>query len=78
MAKCDVCGTDYDKSFEVRMNGRTHVFDSFGCAIHLLAPTCAHCGIKIIGHGIEAPGRFYCCAHCARAEGVVEVQDRAF
>jgi hypothetical protein len=34
MAVCDVCGNDYDKAFEVRAGGATHVFDSFECAIH--------------------------------------------
>jgi hypothetical protein len=33
MAKCEVCGNDYDKSFSVEANGRKHVFDSFECAI---------------------------------------------
>ena len=35
MAKCETCGNDYDKAFQVSMNGRTHTFDSFECAIHL-------------------------------------------
>ena len=25
MAKCELCGNDYDKSFEVLIEGRTHV-----------------------------------------------------
>ena len=54
MAECEVCGNNYDKSFEVRRGGVSHTFDSFECAIHLLAPTCAHCECKIVGHGIEA------------------------
>lgn len=76
MAKCEVCGNDYDKSFEVVMLGRSHTFDSFECAIHALAPTCNHCGCKIIGHGVEAKGTLYCCAHCAKHEGVRGVDDR--
>ncbi len=76
-ATCEVCGNQYDKAFEVRMGGKTHVFDSFECAIHALAPICAHCGCQIIGHGMEASGAFYCCAHCAEMSGVHEVQDRA-
>jgi hypothetical protein len=44
MATCETCGNDYDKAFQVKMNGSTHTFDSFECAIHALAPTCAHCG----------------------------------
>ncbi len=77
MAYCEVCGNDYDKTFEVRVGGATHVFDSFECAIHQLAPACAHCGCKILGHGIEAEGAFYCCAHCASRMGVEAVRDRA-
>jgi hypothetical protein len=38
MARCDQCGNDYDKSFEVTMAGRTMTFDSFECAIQALAP----------------------------------------
>jgi hypothetical protein len=75
-ATCEVCGNQYDKAFEVRMGGKTHVFDSFECAIHALAPTCDHCGCRIIGHGVEADGVFYCCAHCAEQHGTRGVQDR--
>ena len=77
MAKCEVCGNDYDKSFEVVAQGGRHVFDSFECAIHALAPTCAHCGCKVIGHGVEGDGKIFCCAHCAREAGVRGVDDRA-
>lgn len=77
MARCDVCGNDYDKSFEVRSKAGSHTFDSFECAIHKLAPQCAHCGCRIVGHGIEASGHMYCCASCARHSGVRAVADRA-
>jgi len=74
---CEACGNDYDKSFEVHAAGAKHVFDSFECAIHLMAPTCEHCGCKVIGHGIEVDGLFFCCAHCAREEaGDLGVRDR--
>lgn len=76
MAKCDVCGNDYDKSFTVTMKGKTHTFDSFECAIHALAPKCSHCGCRIIGHGVESNGTFYCCAHCAEVSGVKGLEDR--
>ena len=46
MAKCDVCGNDYDKSFQIISAGKTRTFDSFECAIHMLAPTCPHCDCK--------------------------------
>jgi hypothetical protein len=74
--QCEVCGNDYDKAFQVQMEGSTHVFDSFECAIHALAPTCEHCGCKMVGHGVEANGRMFCCAHCAERSGVTELRDR--
>jgi nitrite reductase/ring-hydroxylating ferredoxin subunit len=77
MAKCEVCGNDYDKSFEVTFAGKRHVFDSFECAIHALAPKCAHCGCSIIGHGVEGNGRIFCCVHCARESGQAGLKDRA-
>ena len=77
VATCEVCGNEYDKAFEVRRDDETHIFDSFECAIHLLAPVCEHCGCKVIGHGIEANGTIFCCAHCASASGVKGVADRA-
>jgi len=76
MGRCVVCGNDYDKSFEVIMRGRRSTFDSFECAIEALAPRCLACGCRIIGHGVESAGAFYCCAHCAHDEGVVEARDR--
>ena len=77
MAQCDGCKNDYDKPFQVLYSdGRTYTFDSFECAIHALAPTCAHCGCKIVGHGVESRGVFYCCAHCAKRSGVKGVDDR--
>lgn len=77
MATCDVCGNDYDKTFEVTASdGSTHVFDSFECAIERLAPRCAHCNVRIIGHGLEADGIMFCCAHCAQQKGVSDLKDR--
>jgi hypothetical protein len=70
-SRCEICGNEYDKTFEVVMAETAHVFDCFECAIHALAPSCDHCGCRILGHGIEGTaGSMYCCAHCAReAEG---------
>jgi hypothetical protein len=76
MAQCDVCGNEYDKAFQVIQSGKTHTFDSFECAIHALAPVCAHCGCRVVGHGVEADGTYYCCAHCAKQSGVKGVDDR--
>jgi Prokaryotic metallothionein len=77
MPKCSVCDNDYDKAFQVTQAGRTLTFDSFECAIHAMAPACAHCGCRIVGHGVEQDGRVYCCANCARAKGSAALRDRA-
>jgi len=70
MARCEVCGNDYHLAFEViTAAGQRHSFDSFECAAHLLAPVCNHCGVKVVGHGIEGDRAFYCCAHCSREAG---------
>jgi hypothetical protein len=77
MAQCEACGNNYDKTFDIVLGGRNHTFDSFECAIHKLAPTCTHCNCRILGHGVEAGGAIYCCAHCAEESGVHEIRDRA-
>jgi hypothetical protein len=64
-------------SFEVHVQGAVHVFDSFECAIQRMAPMCEHCQCRIVGHGVEAGDRFFCCAHCARESGVRELVDHA-
>jgi len=74
MTKCDVCGNAYDKAFTVTMAGRTRTFDSFECAIHELAQAC---GCRVVGHGVEHDGTFYCCAHCAKVSGVKGAKNRA-
>jgi hypothetical protein len=76
MATCEVCGNDYDKTFEITMAGSKHVFDSFECAVHALAPRCEHCSCTILGHGVEAGGAMFCCAHCASEEDVSGLRDR--
>ncbi len=78
MPQCEVCGNDYDLAFEIHAQGAVHVFDSFECAIQRMAPVCEHCECKIIGHGVQAAGQFFCGAHCAQAAGVsAELRDRA-
>jgi hypothetical protein len=76
MEKCESCGNEYDKAFQVMKEGKAHTFDSFECAIRVLAPECAHCGCKIIGHGVEGRTGMFCCAHCARHEGEQALHDR--
>jgi hypothetical protein len=76
MVHCETCGNEYDKAFQVIIAGKSHTFDCFECAIHLLAPKCDHCRCKVIGHGIEADNVF-CCAHCATLSGVRDTADRS-
>jgi hypothetical protein len=78
MSSCATCGNAYDKAFQITTcRGESLFFDSFECAIQRLAPVCAHCGCKIIGHGSESNnGVIFCCAHCANLAGVMGVDDR--
>ena len=73
MATCDTCGNSYDRAFTVTLHdGTSGTFDSFECAIHRMAPECANCGCRIVGHGHETKSDTdYCCAHCADADGAV-------
>ncbi|AWK07650.1 hypothetical protein SSP531S_39600 [Streptomyces spongiicola] len=77
MARCEVCGNDYEMSFEVHAAGAVHTFDSIECAAQRMAPMCENCGCRILGHGLQADGQFFCCAHCARRKGVRELADHA-
>ncbi|HET8928434.1 MAG TPA: hypothetical protein VFN24_11500 [Microbacterium sp.] len=77
MATCDQCGNEYDKTFTITRDDESGTFDSFECAVHAMAPICAHCGCRILGHGVESDGAIYCCAHCARAVGEHGLVDRA-
>ena len=38
MAKCDVCGNDYDKSFQVVRGSERRTFDSFAQRLPRLLP----------------------------------------
>ncbi len=76
MPSCDTCGNDYDKAFTVTtVTGDQYTFDSIECAAQKLAPSCAHCGVRILGHGLEAGDAFYCCDHCSQAVGVSGLVD---
>lgn len=77
MPQCEVCGNDYDKAFYVEAAGARHTFDSFECAIQAMAPICEHCQCRVIGHGVEVAGQFFCCAHCARRATTADIRDRA-
>ncbi|MBB3231345.1 hypothetical protein [Halomonas stenophila] len=77
MGTCDTCGNGYDDSFQVIKDGTEYTFDCFECAIHKLAPECAACGIRIIGHGVQHGQALYCCGHCAHGAGASGIVDHA-
>jgi hypothetical protein len=68
MAKSETCGNDYDKAFQVTMNGTAHTFDSFECAIHALAPTCANCRIHIVATGSKKKAPFFAASIAPRSK----------
>ena len=76
MPICDTCGNDYDRAFTVTLStGETLTFDSIECAAHRISPSCEHCGVRILGHGLEAGDRVFCCDHCAEKSGVEGLAD---
>jgi hypothetical protein len=76
MQACATCGNEYDKPMEIKLGGQSWIFDSFECAITKLAPVCPHCDCRIIGHGVQAGGAIFCCAHCAEGAGEPGLRDR--
>jgi hypothetical protein len=77
MAVCDTCGNDYDKAFTVSWgDGESATFDSIECAAAKVAPECGRCGIRVLGHGVEADEGIFCCAHCARKVSGADINDR--
>jgi hypothetical protein len=76
MATCDRCGNDYAHTFTItKDDGTSGVYDSFECAAQDMAPRCEHCGCTILGHGVEANEKTFCCSHCARQTTGVQITD---
>ena len=77
MAKCEVCGNEYDHCMTVSTAaGAVHTFDCFECAIEELAPRCQQCHCHVIGHGVQEGDTVFCSAHCSREAGIVGMTDR--
>ena len=76
MGTCATCGNDYDNPLTISKDGTEYQFDSFECAIEKLAPRCAQCDCRIIGHGVQHGQTIYCCANCAERDGVTGLVDR--
>ena len=77
MAQCEVCGNDYDKTFQVPHEREAENIRHSECAIQALAPVCSHCRCRVIGHGVEQSGTIFRCAHCAKQAGARELRDRS-
>jgi hypothetical protein len=77
MHRCDNCGNAYKNPFKLTLKAQDYFFDSFECAIQKLAPHCLNCDTRIIGHGLESGGEIFCCAGCARAQGVLDLIDHS-
>ena len=73
---CDLCGNEYDNCFTITRGDREGTYDSFECAITAWAPGCAHCGCRILGHGVQSGDLIFCCSHCARAYVGTDHSDR--
>nr|WP_139005492.1 hypothetical protein [Arthrobacter crystallopoietes] len=69
MSHCAGCGSTAGRFFAITVNNQTRAFDSFECAIHVMAPNCSRCGCRILGHPVEAYPKVYCCSHCAGEAG---------
>lgn len=77
-SRCEVCGHDSDRPIRIMQSGRQHVFDTFECAIHAMAPACGNCSVRIIGHGVERDAKAFCSIHCSDTAAAKEPpSDRA-
>ena len=74
--RCEVCGNDQGRCFEVRLGGERHVFDSFECAMRAFTPRCGHCGGDLLGHGIVLGDTLYCSYECANEHDTREYEKR--
>lgn len=64
MPRCETCGNDDEQAFTVQTREDNGRFDSFACAIRVLAPRC-----PAVGCCTGAHGRISGCAHCASHGG---------
>jgi hypothetical protein len=65
---CEVCGNKTANCFEVRLGGKTHLFDSFECALEALATRCGFCNCQIRGHSVVLGDKIYCSYPCANED----------
>ena len=75
MCQCHVCGLESESALKINYNGGNFQFDCFECAIYELAPSCAHCGLIVLSHGVRVNQQLYCSGSCARFQGQGGQQD---
>jgi hypothetical protein len=68
MPVCEVCGNDYQRSFEVLAAGSATSSTASSARSTRLALRALRLQGRRPRH--RGRGRIYCCAHCARHEGV--------
>lgn len=66
--RCERCGNETQEAFLVVLDGASHTFDCFACAIAALAPVCPRCGCRIVNRGVEQDDERFCSWRCARSE----------
>jgi hypothetical protein len=67
---CATCGIGTDEPLRIDYHDRTTDFCCFECAISRLAPECAQCRCRVIGHGTYGRDqKTYCCSFCAEQAG---------
>lgn len=76
--RCEVCGNNNAKCFEVRLGGESHIFDSFECAMRALSPRCGYCNCLIRGHSVVLGKKIYCSYHCANDDHAREYEQRVW
>ena len=76
MASCEVCGNEYDRTMEIIVGGERHVFDSFECAIHAIAPRWSTVSAASSATASSPAMPLYCGAHCAHESGVAAARHR--
>lgn len=72
MTTSELHSDEYNQSFEACLSGEAQIFDSFECAFYSVAPTCAHCGHRIVGYGIETGGVFFCGTRCVHEHDLID------
>jgi hypothetical protein len=61
MAETGRYGNDFDESIRAVVQGKTPAFDSTECETPAsVLPSRRHCGVRIVGHGVETGGWMVC------------------